>query len=51
MTKAENRETGEYIDLPAVSVYRFLDGMIVDSRMFHFDTATLLKFLNDNARR
>jgi uncharacterized protein len=43
--KAENDETGEKIDLPAVSVYRFVDGRIVDSRMFHFDTASLLQFL------
>jgi uncharacterized protein len=49
--KAENRETGERINLPAVSVYRFLDGTIVDSRMFHFDTAALLKFLNGSAHR
>jgi len=47
--KAENRETGECIDLPAAGVYRFVDGMVVDSRMFHFDIAALLKFLNNNA--
>jgi ketosteroid isomerase-like protein len=47
--KAENRETGERIDLPAAGIYRFVDGMIVDSRMFHFDIAALLKFLNNNA--
>lgn len=47
--KAENRETGERIDLPAVSVYRFVDGMVVDSRMFHFDIAALLRFLNGKA--
>jgi len=47
--KAENRETGEGIDLPAAGVYRFVDGMVVDSRMFHFDIAALLKFLNNNA--
>ena len=46
--KAENRETGERIDLPAAGVYRFVDGMVVDSRMFHFDIAALLKFLNNN---
>jgi len=38
-------ETGEKIDLPAVSVYHFVNGRIVDSRMFHFDTADLLQFL------
>jgi hypothetical protein len=43
--KAENSETGQRIDLPAVSIYRLLDGNIVDSRMFHFDTVALLKFL------
>jgi uncharacterized protein len=43
--KAENGETGQKIDLPAVSIYRFVDGRIVDSKMFHFDTAALLKFL------
>ena len=47
--RAENRETGERIDLPAVSVYRFVDGMVVDSRMFHFDIAALLRFLNAKA--
>jgi ketosteroid isomerase-like protein len=47
--KAENRETGERLDLPAAGIYRFVDGMVVDSRMFHFDIAALLKFLNSNA--
>jgi uncharacterized protein len=46
--RAENRETGERIDLPAAGIYRFVDGMVVDSRMFHFDIAALLKFLNKN---
>jgi uncharacterized protein len=46
--RAENRETGERIDLPAAGIYRFVDGMVVDSRMFHFDIAALLKFLNNN---
>src|SRR5580704_18130802 len=36
--KAENAENGQRIDLPAVSIYRFLEGKIVDSRMCHFDT-------------
>jgi len=43
--KAEDTGSGEKIDLPAVSIYRFVDGKIVDSRMFHFDTAALLEFL------
>ena len=47
--KAENRDTGERIDLAAAGIYRFVDGMVVDSRMFHFDIAALLKFLNGNA--
>jgi len=44
--KAENSETGERIDLPAAGIYRFVNGMVVDSRMFHFDIAALLKSLN-----
>jgi uncharacterized protein len=47
--KAENSETGQRIDLPAVSIYRLLNGKIVDSRMFHFDTVALLKFLQVSA--
>jgi uncharacterized protein len=46
--KLEGVETGHKIDLPAVSVYQMRDGKIVDSRMFHFDTAALLQFLRDN---
>jgi ketosteroid isomerase-like protein len=49
--KAENRETGARIDLPAAGIYRFVDGKVADSRMFHFDIAALLKFLDDNASR
>ena len=49
--KAENRETGERIDLPAAGIYRFVDGMVVDSRMFHFDIAALLRFLDNNSPR
>jgi hypothetical protein len=47
--RAENRATGERIDLPAAGIYRFADGMVVDSRMFHFDIAALLQFLSRNA--
>jgi hypothetical protein len=47
--RAENHETGERIDLPAAGFYRFVDERVVDSRMFHFDIAALLKFLNGNA--
>jgi ketosteroid isomerase-like protein len=48
---AENIETVERIDLPAVSVYRMRDGKIVDSRMFHFDTAALVEFLRRSGRQ
>jgi ketosteroid isomerase-like protein len=47
--RAENHETGERIDLPAAGVYRFVDGKVVNSRMFHFDIAALLRFLNGKA--
>jgi ketosteroid isomerase-like protein len=49
--KVENPETGERLDLPAVSVYRLKNAKIADSRMFHFDTAALLRFLNRNAEQ
>ena len=39
------RPTGESIDLPAVSIYRLRDSRIIESLMFHFDTAALLQFL------
>ena len=48
--KAENTGSGEKIDLPTVSIYRFVDGKIVDSRMFHFDTAALMEFLGTTSR-
>lgn len=47
--RAENHETGERLDLPAAGFYRFVDGKVVDSRMFHFDIAALLRFLNGKA--
>ena len=34
--KLENSETGERLDLPAVSVYRMENAKVADSRMFHF---------------
>jgi hypothetical protein len=49
--KLENSETGERLDLPAVSVYRMENAKVADSRMFHFDTAALLRFLERNAER
>jgi uncharacterized protein len=47
--KVENPKTGDRLDLPAVSVYRLKNAKITDSRMFHFDTAALLRFLDRNA--
>jgi ketosteroid isomerase-like protein/uncharacterized protein YciI len=49
--KVENAETGDNLELPAVSVYRMENAKIADSRMFHFDTAALLRFLERNAER
>ena len=49
--KVENPETGDRLDLPAVSVYRMENAKIADSRMFHFDTAALLRFLECSAAR
>ena len=43
--KAAHAASGERIDLPAMSLYRFEGGKIAESRMFHFDTAALLRFL------
>jgi ketosteroid isomerase-like protein len=36
---------GQGIDLPVVSIYRLQDGKIIESRMFPFDTAALVRFL------
>src|SRR5579859_7210548 len=49
--RLKNTETGDSLDLPAVSVYRMEDGKITDSRMYHFDTAALLRFLERNSGR
>lgn len=49
--KLENPETGDRLDLPAISVYRMQNAKIADSRMFHFDTAALLRFLDRNAEQ
>jgi uncharacterized protein YciI/ketosteroid isomerase-like protein len=46
--KVENAETADRLELPAVSVYRMENAKIADSRMFHFDTAALLRFLERN---
>jgi uncharacterized protein len=37
----------ESIDLPVISIYRLHEGRIIESRMFHFDTAALLQFLKN----
>jgi uncharacterized protein len=49
--KVENPGTDDRLDLPAVSVYRMENAKIADSRMFHFDTAALLRFLERNDER
>jgi uncharacterized protein YciI len=49
--KVENPATSESLELPAVSVYKLENAKITDSRMFHFDTAALLRFLERNAER
>ena len=36
---------GDIVDMPAVSVYQLKAGRVVDSRMFHFDTAAVAGFL------
>jgi uncharacterized protein len=36
---------GDSVDLPAVSIYRLQDGKIIESQMYHFDTAALVHFL------
>jgi uncharacterized protein len=41
---------GEAFDMPVVSVYQMKDGRVADSRMFHFDTTAVVRFL-ERARR
>jgi hypothetical protein len=45
---AEGRATHRFL---AMSHYRFRDGLIVESRMFHFDLPALLDFLSRTADR
>src|SRR5262249_7497650 len=47
--KVENPATSESLELPAVSVYRVENPKIPASRMFHFDPAALLRFLERSA--
>jgi uncharacterized protein len=42
---------GDSVDLPAVSIYRLRDGKVLQSRMFHFDTVQLDRFLEGQRRR
>src|SRR5215475_14548403 len=49
--KVENPDSGDRLDLPAVSIYRMENEKVADSRMFHFDAAALLRFLERNAKR
>jgi uncharacterized protein len=48
--RGHDPKTGETFDWPAVSVYRLAEGKIVESRMFHFDTARMLAFLQAGER-
>lgn len=43
--RGRNPVTDETFDGPAVAVYRLANGRVVDSRMFHFDTAAVSAFL------
>src|SRR5215831_9163124 len=47
----ENPDSGDRLDLPGVSIYRMENEKVADSRMFHFDTAALLRFLGRNTER
>jgi len=49
--QVENAETGDRLDLPAVSAYRMENAKIENSRMFHSDTAALPRFLERNVAR
>lgn len=44
--EARDPVSGAHIACPAVSVYELRDGLITDARMFHLDTAALLRFLD-----
>jgi ketosteroid isomerase-like protein len=37
---------GETLDLPALSVYRLEEGKVIESEMYQFDTAAILRFLD-----
>lgn len=43
--KALHPGSGETLDAPAVSLYRMQQGRVLESTMYHFDTARLLAFL------
>jgi uncharacterized protein len=40
-------KSGKRFDMPAVSVYKMRNGKIVESQMFHADTAAIVQFLNE----
>jgi uncharacterized protein len=44
--RAWNPSTGERFDQPAVTIHRLVEGRVVESRMFHFDTHAVREFLN-----
>lgn len=44
--RGENPRTGETFDMPATSVYRMAHGRVLESRMFHFDVASVSAFLD-----
>lgn len=46
--RAIHRGSGERLDSPAVSLYRMREGRIAESVMYHFDTAWLLTFLQND---
>ncbi len=39
------KKSGEKFDAPAVSLYKMRDGKIIESQMFHADTAAILQFI------
>jgi uncharacterized protein len=44
--EAHDRVSGAHIAHPVVSVYELRDGLVTGARMFHLDTAALLRFLD-----
>lgn len=44
--RARDPVNGDSFDMPAVSVYQLRDGRVIETRMFHFDTAAVRDFLD-----